>query len=560
MRLSAPLPAQAACIAAALALLTACNGAAPAGPGDVSASAGGAPAAIEVGTQLAGTQSLARTLDDEPRSIDPLLTPDVQGQRIADDLFEGLTAVGIDGRPVPGVAESWQSSPDGLTWVFHLRPAARWSNGAPLTAQDFVYSWRREVDPRTGAQDAEELAPIAGALAIASGKAAPDTLGVRALDAHTLQVRLAGPTPYLLDLLCQQYLYPVYAPAIRRYGDQWTQPGHIVSNGAFVLRERILGNRITLQKNPLYWDAAHVRLQRVVYYVLPDRSVQSERFMAGQVQWTDSFAANQSDWLRAHLGAQVVNSPYFGTYMLGFNFQMPPFKNNQPLREALVLAIDREPLVHAMRSIYQPAYTLIPPLPGYVQQIPAWVKLSGEARHALARTLYREAGYSAAYPLHVDISTSVQGADERHLYEAVAAEWRAILGADVHVDEEEFKVLIQDRELHKLPLFHDAWIGDYPDPNTFMQNFHSGNGNNNGGYSNPLFDRLIDQAGQETDNAARYRLFEQAERLLNQDAAYVPIYYYATRHLVKPYVRGWRLNVMDRNLSRYMYVLEHQGN
>lgn len=541
-------------------LLAACNGSAPADPANASATTSSARRAIEVGTRLASTQVIARTLDDEPRSIDPLLTSDVPGQRIADDLFEGLTAVGVDGRPVPGVADSWQSSPDGLTWVFHLRPAARWSNGAPVTARDFVYSWRREVDPRTGAQDAEELAPIHGALAIASGKAPPDTLGVTALDPHTLQVRLAGPTPYLLDLLCQAYLYPVYAPAIRRYGDQWTRPDHIVSNGAFVLRERILGNRITVEKNPLYWDAAHVRLQRVVYYVLPDRSVQSERFMAGQVQWTDSFAANQSDWLKAHLGAQVKNSPYFGTYMLGFNFEIPPFRNNQPLREALVLAIDREPLVHAMRSIYTPAYTLIPPLPGYVPQVPGWVQLSEEARHALARRLYREAGYSPAYPLHVDISTSVQGADERHLYEAVAAEWRAILGADVHVDEEEFKVLIQDRELHKLPLFHDAWIGDYPDPYTFLQNFYSGNGNNNGGYSSAAFDRLIDQAGQQTDELARYRLFEQAERVLDEDAVYVPIYYYATRHLVKPYVRGWQLNVMDRNLSRYLYVLEHRGN
>ena len=523
------------------------------------AAAAGAPGVVDVGPTLARTQILARTLDDEPRSLDPQLASDIPGQRIADDLFEGLTAVGIDGRPVPGVAASWQESADGLTWVFHLRAAARWSNGAPVTAGDFVYAWRREVDPRTGSQYAQGLAPIAGALAIASGDAPPDTLGVRALDAHTLRVRLAGPTPYLLDLLSQQYLYPVYAPVIRRYGEQWTQPAHMVCDGAFVLREHVIGSRITLQKNPLYWDAAHVHLQRVVYYVLPDRNVQAERFMAGQAQWTDSFAANQHDWLAAHLGAQVVNSPYFGTYMLGFNFQMPPFRDNRPLREALVLAIDREPLVHAMRSMYQPAYTLMPPLPGYVQPVPAWARLSEQARHALARRLYREAGYSHTDPLRVDIVTSVQGADERHFYEAVAAEWRAILGADVHVDEEEFKVLIQDRELHKVALFHDAWIGDYPDPYTFMQIFYTGNGNNNGAYSDPAFDRLIDAAGREADETARYRLFGAAERVLNEDAAYIPLYYYATRHLVKPYVRGWRSNIMDRNLSRYMYLLEHQG-
>jgi oligopeptide transport system substrate-binding protein len=551
-----------ACLTAALALLAGCSGASPADALDAAGAAAPSHAssgAAGVGSQPAAAQVLARTLDDEPRALDPQLAPDIPAQRIADDLFEGLTAVGIDGHPVPGVAERWQSSADGLTWVFHLRPEARWSNGAPVTAEDFVYSWRREVDPRTGSQYAQALAPIAGALAIADGKAAPDTLGVTALDAHTLQVRLAGPTPYLLDLLCQQYLYPVYAPAIRRFGDDWVRPEHMVSDGAFVLREHVVGNRITLQKNPRYWDAAHVRLQRVVYYVLTDRSVQAARFMAGQVQWTDSLAANQRDWLKAHLGNQVVNSPYFGTYLLGFNFQMPPFKDNPQLREALVLAIDREPLVRGMRSMYQPAYTLMPPLHGYVQQLPAWARLSDAARHALARRLYHEAGYSDAYPLHVDIATSVQGADERHFYEAVAAEWRAILGADVHVEEEEFKVLIQDRALHKVALFHNAWIGDYPDPYTFMQIFYTGDGNNNGAYSSAAFDRLIDAAGHETDNAARYRLFEQAERVLNADAVYVPLYYYATRHLVKPYLRGWQSNIMDRNLSRYMYLLEHQG-
>jgi oligopeptide transport system substrate-binding protein len=551
-----------ACLTAALALLAGCSGASPADALDAAGAAAPSHAssgAAGVGSQPAAAQVLARTLDDEPRALDPQLAPDIPAQRIADDLFEGLTAVGIDGHPVPGVAERWQSSADGLTWVFHLRPEARWSNGAPVTAEDFVYSWRREVDPRTGSQYAQALAPIAGALAIADGKAAPDTLGVTALDAHTLQVRLAGPTPYLLDLLCQQYLYPVYAPAIRRFGDDWVRPEHMVSDGAFVLREHVVGNRITLQKNPRYWDAAHVRLQRVVYYVLPDRNTQVQRFLAGDVQWTDSFAADQYAYLKSRLGSQVVSSPYLGIYKLDFNFDLPPFRDNWPLREALVLAIDRAPLVHAMRPFYEPAYSLVPPLPGYAVPQPAWTRLSTAARHALARALYHRAGYSDAYPLQVEIDTSVQGADERHFYEAVAASWRAVLGVQAHVDEREFKVLIQERSMHKLPVVHGAWIGDYPDPYTFMQTYYRGNGNNNGDYANGAYDALIDQAGQEHDPARRYRLFEQAETLLDDDAAFIPLYYYATRHLVKPFVRGWRSNIMDRNLSRYMVVLEHRG-
>jgi oligopeptide transport system substrate-binding protein len=514
---------------------------------------------IRVGSGLAASQVLARALDDEPRSLDPQLADDVPSQRVVDDLFEGLTAVDMDGRPVPGIASSWQISPDGLTWLFHLRPKARWSNGVPLTAQDFVYSWRRIVSPSTGAPYAQALAPIEHALDIASGKAAPDTLGVEAVDAHTLRVKLTGPTPYLLDLLAQQYLYPVYEPAIERYGEDWIRPGHMVCDGAFTLREHVIGNRITLMRNPNYWDAAQVRLQQVIYYEMTDRSVQAQRFMAGGVQWTDAFDSSQLQWLRSRLGQQVVTSPYFGTFMLGFNFDMPPFRGNRRLREALVLAIDREALIHYMLPGYEPAYTLVPPLPGYRQPVPEWAELSESQRHALAVQLYHQAGYSDAHPLHVQLDMPVQGAEERHFFEAIAASWHAVLGADVQLQEQEFKVLLQNLSLHKSPLFHDSWIGDYPDPNTFMQTFHTNDGNNYTAYSNPQFDHLVDAAAREKDQAQRYHLFEQAETLLNADAAYVPLYYYATRHLIKPYLRGWRLNIMDRNLSRYMYLLEHQG-
>ena len=346
-----------------------------AGCGSVDPS-GSAPGAlplpsITVGTGLAREQILSRGLDDTPRSLDPDLSTDVPGQRVLDDLFEGLTTVDISGKAAAGVASSWENSADGKTWVFHLRRDARWSNGAPLTAADFVYSWRRVVDPRTGAEYAQGMAAIDNALAIASGQKSPDALGVEALDAHTLRVRLSGPTPYLLDLLSQQYAYPVYQPAITQYGDRWVRPEHMVCNGPFVLRENLISSRITLERNANYWDAAHVRVQRVTYYIASDRSVQVSRFLAGDVDWTDSFPSNQYPWLKSVLGDQVVNSPYFGTYMLGMNFTLPPFKDNLPLRQSLVLAIDREPLARYMRlGIYQPAYTLVPPLPGYQQPRP----------------------------------------------------------------------------------------------------------------------------------------------------------------------------------------------
>ena len=515
---------------------------------------------ITVGTALAPVQSVARTLDDAPRSLDPQLTTDIPSQRVLDDLFEGLATLSIDGQAVPGAAVSWQQSADGLTWVFQLRPEARWSNGAPLTAGGFVYSWRREVDPRTGAGYAQALSPIVNALDIALGHKSPETLGVEATDAHTLTVHLNAPTPYLLELLVQNYLYPVYQPAIERYGDDWVRPEHLVSNGAFALQEDLIGARITLRPNPYYWDAAHVQLKSVVYFNIPDRAQAVLRFLAGDVQFTDSFAASQRPWLKSVLGDQVVNAPWLGIYMLAFNFKMPPFRDNPALRRALILAIDRASLTRYLKyDMYVPADTLMPPLTGYQPQHPAWATLSRSDREALARRLYAEAGYSLKHPLRVDISTSVQGADERHYFEAVAAMWHSVLGAEVSVDESEYKVMSQNRELHRLPLFLDSWIGDFADPVNFLQLFYGDSSLNYGGYRNARFDALLDRAAQEPDNPARYRLLEQAEALLNEDGVYIPLYYYSTRHLVKPYIQGWHSNLMDRNLSRYMYVLEHQG-
>jgi oligopeptide transport system substrate-binding protein len=516
-------------------------------------------AAIDVGSELSSDQHLRRGLDDEPRSLDPLLTNDIAGQRIDDDLFEGLTTIDMSGKAMPGVAASWDTSADGLTWTFHLRPDARWSNGVPVTAADFAFAWQREVDPRTAAASAEALRPLLHAMEIIGGNAPVESLGVIAVDTHTLKVELTAPTPYLLDLLAQQYLFPVYQPIVTRYGENWTRPEHMVCNGAFILREHIINNHIVLDKNPAYWGAAQVHPQRITYYVLPDRNEQASRFLAGEIDWTDSFAANQHDWLKSKLGDQVVTSPWFGGYFLGMSADLPPFKGNLPLRKALVIALDREPMVRNMKqNMYEPAYTLMPPLPDYRLPEPDWKRLPDEQRHAMARALYHEAGYSDAHPLRVRLEVPSQGPDSRHFFEALIATWHSVLGADVQLYESEFKVLSQERTLHKLPLFFDAWIGDYPDPNTFMQISHTGDGNNNDDYSNPAYDRLVDDASREGDPLRRYAMFEQAEQLLDDDAAYIPLYYYATRHLVKPYLRGWQSNGMDRNPSRYMYLLEHR--
>ena len=514
--------------------------------------------AVQVGKALAATQILARAVDaGGMRSIDPSLSTDVPAAHVLDDLFEGLTRLDQRGEPEPGVAASWDTSADGRTWSFHLR-SARWSNGEPIRADDFVYAWRRTVDPRTASDYAQALAPVANAIAISEGRLPVTALGIEAPDAHTVRVHLHAPTPYLLSLMTKSYAYPQYEPAIRAHGDNWVRPENIVSNGAFQLHEHVIGGRITLRKNPQYWDAAHVRLQQVVYLPL-DRAVQTERFFAGDIAFTDSFSAEQTAWLRARLGDQVVSAPYLGNFVLGLNATRAPFAGNRALRMALTLGVDRETLVRYVRQgLYKPAWTVTPPLPGYDAPLPEWARLPEAARHALARRYYAQSGYSAQRPLRIELHYPTDS-DNRRTYEAVAAMWRANLGAEVSTLNEEFRVQLNERHLKKLALFHYAWIGDYPDPYTFLQLFQTGFGYNDGGYSNPRYDSLLNAAGNEADAARRLRQLAQAEQILNDDVACIPLYYYATRHLIKSYVRGWTSNIQDRNLSQYLYVLEHEG-
>ncbi len=514
--------------------------------------------ALRVGSALAAQQLVTRGIDaGAVRSLDPSIATDIPAERVLDDIFEGLTRLDQAGEPAPGLATHWETSSDGRTWTFHLR-AATWSNGAAIKAADFVYAWRRTVDPRTASDYGQALAAVVNAVAINEGRAAPDTLGIEAPDEHTVVVRLNAPTPYLLSLLTKAYACPQYAPVIAEHGDNWTLPSHIVSNGAFVLSEHLIGGRITLTRNPRYWNAAQVRLQKVVYLPL-DRAVQTDRFFAGDLSFTDSFSAEQTAWLRRRLGSQVVSAPYLGNFVLGINALRPPFAGNRPLRLALSMAVDRETLVRYVRQgLYKPAWTPTPPLPGYAAPVPAWATLPEAERHAQARRYYQQAGYSSRQPLRIELHYPTDS-DNRRTYEAVAAMWRMNLGAEVNTYNEEFRVQLNQRHLKKLQLFHYAWIGDYPDPYTFLQLFQTGFGYNDGGYSNPHYDQLLARAGAESDAARRLALLAEAEALLNQDVACIPLYYYASRHLIKSYLRGWTSNIQDRNLSQYLYVLEHEG-
>lgn len=510
-----------------------------------------APADVQ---QRIASGHLRRHLSTSPATLDPGFVQDVMGLAVCSDLFEGLLRQGPAGQLLPGVAEHWEVSEDGLTWRFRLRADARWSNGDAVTAGDFVFAWRRVVDPATASPVAQQLAPVAGALEIAAGRRPPESLGIFSSDERQLEVRLAAPTPHFLSLLINTFMMPVHPDTVRRMGRAWTQPRHIVGNGAFVLEQREVNGRIDLARNPHYWDREAVRLQAVTYFPVTDSAASTARFLAGDLDETERFQVEDLTWLRASLGSQVRVAPYNGTVMLAMNVGRAPF-DDVALRRAMVLAVDRDLLTQQLlKGLYSSAYGIVPPLPGYEPLRPAWAELPDIERRALARRLYEAAGYSAARPLDVELTVPIGSPEMRRVLEALAAMWRMNLGANVRLVTEEFRVHQQNRRIGKLQFFWFGWIGDYPEPTTFLALALRSNPQNYMGFANRQYEQVMAEAMQQTDLSARNRLYQQAERILDEQAVFLPIYFYQSRHLLRSYVQGYEDNANDLHPSRDLYL------
>ncbi len=504
-------------------------------------------------------QVLRERLVLTPRSLDPSLAADVPSTDVLEDLFEGLLTLTANGQMAPGVAQSWQITDHGTRYIFHLRADARWSNGQPVTAADFVYAWRREVNPNTAAEYAQSLSRIVNAQAIIDGRKPPDTLGVTALGPHTLEVRLVHATPYFLSMLFNTYYMPLYPPAIRKWGMAWTRPGHLVSDGPFYLTQWVINGHLTLKKNPYYWDAAHVRLRKVIDYPIASSAAALARYLAGDVDLVDDPAYPPSDaaWLRRALGTQVRVAPMYGTGYLGMLLHEKPF-DNRDLRLALAMTLDRRVLDDKLLAgAGVPAHSLFPPLPGFTRQSPAWAHWPMAKRLAVARRLYHAAGYSRAHPLRVKLLYMIQGVQTRNFMEAIATMWHQALGADIELWQEQWKVMLQDIQYKNAKLFWSSWVGDYPSPYTFAHQFVQGFAMNYGDYDNPTYQAVVRAAVDEPNRARRYALYAKADAILNRDEPFIPLYFYNSNDLVKPYVAGFEANVMDLHLARYLWIRQH---
>ncbi len=510
---------------------------------------------------LAESQVLYRGNGEEPQTLDPHLAEGVPTSTILRDLFEGLTTSEPDGRIVPGTAAHWDISRDGLTYTFYIDPAAAWSNGEPVTAQDFVWSWQRVVNPNTGAAYGRMLAPVKNAEAIFAGELEPDQLGVSALNDSTFQVLLDAPTPYFLGLLTHPTTFPVHRASLETHGSAHVRPGNLVSNGAYELADWRVRAQIDLVSNPHYRLADEVVIERVVFYPFEDESTEFNRFRAGDLHWTYQVPNNQFRWLQENMGEALMVAPWFGTYFFSYNLRRAPFEENLALRRALSLAIDRTILTERVTRFGEiPTFGLVPPgLPDYEPPVPEEAEWTQVEREAEARRLYQQAGYSEDQPLTVELRYN-SSENHRKIAVAVSAMWKQVLGVRTRLINEEFRVFLQNRAQGRVTeVFRAGWIGDYQDAFTFLELFHSGHGRNDAGYNNPRYDRLLEQIAGERIPALRRNLMREAERLLMADQVILPTFVYVSKRLVDPRLKGWSENVMDHHLTRHMYLLRERG-
>ena len=492
--------------------------------------------------------------NSEPQTLDPQKANLLDEAQIISDLMLGLTTDAPDATPVPGAATHWETSPDGLVWTFHLRDS-KWSDGVPVTADDFVYGLRRTLDPKTASIYGYLLYVIKGGQAVNEGKAPLESLGVRALDPRTVEITLEHPAPYLPELTKHQSFFAAPKHVVEKYGDNWVRPGRYVSNGPFRLTAWKLGDRITVEKNPHFYDVANVCVDRVNYYPTPDVVSAERRVASGELDVNTRFQSNRFQRLKETMPGFPRTDVALATAYLSFNTRdVAAFKDIR-VRRALSQAIDREFITEKlMRAGQAPAYSFVPPTTAnYVKNGPrlSWADMPYAQRQASARALLAQAGYTPERPLKITI-LSASNTDTLLLMEAIQADWRAI-GVQVRLEQNEAGVAFAAYRNRAFQVGSMTWYGDFNDPVTFMGLLKSDTGAQNyGDYKNPAYDALLAQADQEPDVDARAQILARAEQLMLDDEGVVPVFFVVNRNLVSPRVTGWVSNAPNFHRTRWM--------
>ena len=491
-----------------------------------------------------GEQCLNTGITTEPFTLDPNKFQMSSEYDILRDLMVGLTAVDAYGKVIPGMATSWTISPDGLTWTFKLREAT-WSDGVPVTAADFVEGFRRIQDPATASPYSYLLYPIRGAQEVNAGKAPRDTVAAFAPDPRTVVLKLVNPTPHLPSILTYGGAMPIPVHAIKRWGDNWVKPGRYVSNGAYTLAARMTGDRVVLRKNPRYWNADKVCFDQVSYFVATDLVAAERRVAAGELDTMTSFDPKRAPFLRKSLPGYIDPQPMLWITYISFNSQIPALQDRR-VRLAANMAIDREFITTKLSDIGQrPLYGFTADgLDGYENPpAPAWADWPFERRIAAAAALMRQAGYTSARPLKLELS--YYASLNRSIAAAVKADWRRI-GLDVDLSSAETQIHYQNLVAKDFEIAFDGWTADFADPITFLELLRSSAGpQNHSGYVNQRYDALIARAEHEPDAKRRLMLLSRAERIIMKDLPVAPIYSNASGQIVDPALTGFHSNPLD---------------
>jgi oligopeptide transport system substrate-binding protein len=495
----------------------------------------------------------------EPSSLDPQKITATTEAAIVGELIEGLFTNEPDGSPAPGLAQSWETSPDGLTWTFHLRPS-RWSDGSPVTADDFVFAYRRILDPKTASAYAYLVYLLKNGEAINGGKASPDTLGARALDSHTLQLTLEHPAPFLPQFLQHQAYFPVPAKAVKQWGEKWSQPAHYLANGPYRLVAWRLGDYVRIERNPYFREADKICIDRVDFYPMSDSVSAERRVKRGELDVANTIQSSRVAFLRkpGQMPAFVRVHPYLSTTYMIFNTRDVPALKDVRVRQALSMAIDRAFITKKLlRAGPIPTTAVVPArIAGYVPAgpdypPPYWSGWTLERRQAEARRLLAAAGYGPRHPLKLELKT-FNNTDSLLISQSLQADLDSV-GADIHLIQNEGQIALQSFNIRDFELGLVGWIADYNDPTTYLGLMKSNTGPQNyGDFKNPTYDALLFRADHEPDGATRAKILAQAEQLMLDDADVAPIQNSVNRNLVSPRVTGWVDNAVDIHRLRYL--------
>lgn len=499
---------------------------------------------------LANEQHFVRGNGAEPNTLDPtFVNSGVPGDIIVNDMFEGFVIENLDGQIIPGQAQDWRFSNGGKTVTFTLKQGLEWSNGSPITADDFVFAWQRAVNPKTGNNTSFvfKTANVLNAEEIIAGNKAPSELGIKALDPLTVEITLSKPTPYFMSLMSIKTFFPVPSQLVQEKGERWTRPENIATNGAYTLSEWVPNEYVKVERNPKYWDNGATVINGVTYLGLSSQNAELIRYQSGEIDMTNRVQLEYYQKLIQENPEQIKAQALLGSYVYSFNTRQAPF-DNVKVRQALSMAVNREILVDKITGQGEPeAYSVTPNnIPNYQAPTSEFKQLDANQRLNQAKQLLNEAGYDQNNPLTFTLTYNTSE-NHKKIALAIASMWKP-LGVKVELENMEWKAYVAAKSSGDYQLARSWAFGDYPEPSALLEGFTCGHTANESGYCNPKFDKLMQQASLITKQDERFKVYQQAEELLNESAAVIPLYHYNHTRLVRNTLKGLPINNPKGNI------------